>query len=112
MESDYYSQSNFHRIKITSIPYLKILLLFILFNQFNLPQTGDFFIRLNQVGYLPDDIKTGVILSEKELPANQFIVVDEEKNIEVYSGETEPTAKRFGKFTNNYYLECSDFTHY
>ena len=71
------------------------------------PQEKDFYIRLNQVGFLPDDMKSGVILSEKEIPLNEFAVMDQITNRKVYAGEIRKSDDNYSKFNNCYYF---DFT--
>jgi hypothetical protein len=64
-------------------------------------------MRLNQVGFLPDDIKSGVILSEEEIPLNEFTIIDQTSNEKVYSGEIQKSNDFYSKFKNCYYF---DFT--
>ena len=90
-----------------NIFHLKFLLIFFVLNQIILSQSNKFFIRLNQVGYLPDDFKSGVIISENEISTKNFIVINKDDNIIVYSGIVETTDKIFGKFNNNYYFDFS-----
>ena len=90
-----------------NIFHLKILLVFLVFNNIILTQPNEFFIRLNQVGYLPGEFKSGVVISESKLPTNHFSVINKDENIEVYSGMIEAADKIFGKFNNNYYFDFS-----
>ena len=59
------------------------------------PQENDFYIRLNQVGFLPDEIKSGVILSEKEISLDEFNVFDQITNEKVYSGEIRKSDNKY-----------------
>ena len=40
------------------------------------PQEKGFYIRLNQVGFLPDEMKSGVIFSQEDISSNEFTVID------------------------------------
>jgi len=71
------------------------------------PQQNDFYIRLNQVGFLPEDMKSGVILSEEEISLNEFTVVNQITNGKVYSGEIRKSDNTYSKFKNCYSF---DFT--
>ncbi|MCH6574487.1 MAG: glycoside hydrolase family 9 protein, partial [Bacteroidetes bacterium] len=71
------------------------------------PQENDFYIRLNQVGFLPEDMKSGVILSEEEIPLDEFTVIDKITNGKVYSGVIRKSDNTYSKFNNCYYF---DFT--
>jgi len=71
------------------------------------PQDSEFYIRLNQVGFLPGEMKSGVIISEKEIPQNDFIVINQITNEKVYSGGIRKSDKNYSKFKNCYYF---DFT--
>ena len=53
-----------------------------------------FFIRLNQVGYLPDDYKGGVVISEEDISGKTFRVIDA-SNKAVLSKRI---GKSFGKY--------------
>ena len=77
------------------------LLSICLFSTTNIsPQDNDFYIRLNQVGFLPDDMKSGVILSKEEIPLNDFTVINQTTNEKVYSGEIQKSNNFYSKFKN------------
>lgn len=61
----------------------------------NDPQT---FIRLNQVGFLPDDIKTAIILSNSSIQSDQFKLIDLSDNHSVFIGEIDTNSFQFGEF--------------
>ncbi len=92
-------------MKIISSCYVSFLSLLLTTNIF--PQENDFYIRLNQIGFLPDDIKSGVILSEEEIPVSEFTVIDQLNNRKLFSGEIQKSNLNYGKFNNTYYF---DFT--
>ena len=86
------------------------LLSICLFSTTNIsPQDNDFYIRLNQVGFLPDDMKSGVILSEEEIPLNDFTVINQTTNEKVYSGEIQKSNNFYSKFKNCYYFDFTKF---
>ncbi|MDY0174483.1 MAG: cellulase N-terminal Ig-like domain-containing protein, partial [Bacteroidales bacterium] len=43
-------------------------------------------IRINQAGYLPEDIKTAVLISQKEVAVDGFSIVDVRTGEAVYKG--------------------------
>jgi len=72
----------------------------------NTPKEQHVFFRLNQVGYLLDDPKIGVLLSPKELPDLTFEVINlKNKDTQTfkmkYSGQ-------YGNFPFCYQLDFSD----
>jgi endoglucanase len=56
---------------------------------------------------LPDDMKSGVILSEEVIPLNEFNVIDQTTDEKVYSGKIRKSDNNYSKFKNCYYF---DFT--
>jgi len=84
-----------------------VISLYLLFTANISPQENDFYIRLNQVGFLPEDMKSGVILSEEEIPLDEFTVIDQKSNEKVFSGGIQKSDNNYSKFNNCYYF---DFT--
>ena len=63
-----------------------LIIAFILFLIFSC-QAADqnkIFIRLNQVGFLPNDIKTAVVISKKPIQSNEFFIRNFLDNEKVY----------------------------
>jgi hypothetical protein len=87
---------------VSNLFFIGLLLTTIVF-----PQDSEFYIRLNQVGFLPGEMKSGVIISEKEIPQNDFIVFNQITNEKVYSGGIRKSDNNYSKFKNCYYF---DFT--
>ncbi len=56
---------------------------------------------------MPDDMKSGVILSEEEISLNEFTIIDQTTNEKIYSGEIQKSNNSYSKFKNCYYF---DFT--
>jgi len=52
-------------------------------------------------------MKSGVILSEEQIPLNKFTVINQITNVKVYSGEIRKSANNYSRFKNCYYF---DFT--
>src|SRR3989304_8514612 len=72
-------------------------------------QSDDFFIRLNQVGFLPGDLKSGVIISEQEVPYSEFEIIDQKSDLSSYTGKIQRSNYSYGKFDNCYSFNFSDF---
>ena len=64
-------------------------------------------IRINQVGFLPDDAKTGVILSDHDLYKQDYSIVNIKTNKEAFKGKLFPGVSRFGNFRYTYKFEFS-----
>jgi len=70
-------------------------------------QNSDYYVRLNQAGYLPDDLKSGVIISEDEQEFESFFVIDNNSGANVYKGNIELSGYEYDKFS---YCYTFDFT--
>lgn len=68
---------------------------------------GDFVIRLNQVGYLPDDIKTGVILSTVPLDNLELEIIGLENGKMKYNPKFYKTEFKHGRYNYNYKFDFS-----
>ncbi len=84
--------------------HLKLVFLFVVL--INIVE-ANFYIRINQVGYLPEDTKTGVILSKTPLATFEFVVKNSKDNKIVYMGNASPVNVPFGGFR---YVSKIDFT--
>lgn len=69
-------------------------------------QTPTLFLRVNQLGYLPGDVKTGIVFSSGDLPA-RFEIVDETGRIAWSGGASRPNVQRWGSFTAHGEIEFS-----
>ncbi len=65
------------------------------------------FIRANQVGYLPNDVKTFLVISVKKLPNTDFKILNFYGDVKLFEGKLKLTGKKSGNF--NYIYE-GDFT--
>lgn len=68
-------------------------------------------IRVNQVGFLPDDLKTAVILSNIDLSKNYFSLIDVASNQVVYQDKIDDTTYVYGKFNFCYEIDFSTIKH-
>jgi hypothetical protein len=69
-------------------------------------QKESIFIRINQLGFLPNDIKTGVIFSEENLEGVKFSVIDQKNQIPVYRSTL---SQKLGSDKNYHYFRI-DFS--
>lgn len=67
--------------------------------------SNEVYFRLNQLGFLPDEPKTAVVLSEKDLQGKPFEIVQAATNSVVYQSEITTPAFRWGDFDYCYRLE-------
>lgn len=67
----------------------------------------DIFIRTNQVGFLPEDLKTAIILSEKDLSDRPFLIVDAKSDEIVYKNKVKDTAFVYEEFNYCYEIDFS-----
>src|SRR5688500_15089247 len=58
------------------------------------------YVRLNQLGFAPRDVKDAVAISRASL-ADLFHVVDEATNSVVFDGRTVPISGTWGEFNHN-----------
>ncbi len=87
-----------------------ILILFFLFGasncQTSVKNEPEIFIRFNQLGFLPSDIKTAVVLSNSNLNGKEIFLFNK-KNEKVLSLKFNQSKGQYGKFLFSYIL---DFT--
>ena len=67
---------------------------------------GEFFVRLNQLGYPPKGSKVAIVLGREALPG-EFQVVDDGSGAIVYSGASQPRSGAWGEFTQHAELDFS-----
>ncbi|MGE5432038.1 MAG: glycoside hydrolase family 9 protein [Syntrophomonadaceae bacterium] len=82
------------------------LLLVIPFNLIN--SAENIFIRVNQVGFLPGDIKTAVIMSAADISGEDFLIYAKKGKNAVYKGHLSSSVKGEGRFQNNYNVNFSE----
>jgi len=65
-------------------------------------------IRINQVGYLPQEPKNAVVLSVKQLEGRSFELIDTESGAVVFSSEFKVTDGEWGEFDYCYRIDFSE----
>jgi len=98
-----------------------MLCISILFSMFDSLYAGDSWIRINQLGYLPNSVKVAVLISEEDLRIGRFQLRNAITETVVYKGQTKEydasgwgmkSAYRldFSKFkgTGGYYIQIDD----
>lgn len=91
---------------------LKFLLIsFILFSfqSQNGTSTSEIYIRSNQAGYLPEDIKSAVVFSESQVEEKKFEIVSTANGQIEFTGQIEPSSDSFNKFRYFYTADFSAF---
>ncbi len=73
----------------------------------NLKAEPDLFIRLNQLGFLPNDLKTAVILSNSNLSGQKFNVIEEKSDEKVFTGIIPKSKTIYGNFRYTYMVDFS-----
>nr|MBP9582226.1 glycoside hydrolase family 9 protein [Ignavibacterium sp.] len=72
--------------------------------------TDSIFIRTNQVGFLPQDVKTAVVLSKSNLNGKQFFVVENKSNEIKFKGSVKDSPSVYGNFYFCYEIDFSSLT--
>ena len=72
--------------------------------------TNDIFIRTNQIGFFPDDLKTAVVLSKINLKDRPFYVFDNNSNEIKFKGSVIDSPSVYGNFNFCYEIDFSDLT--
>ncbi|HEX5887206.1 MAG TPA: glycoside hydrolase family 9 protein [Pyrinomonadaceae bacterium] len=66
------------------------------------------YIRVNQLGFRPNDLKIAVVFGREPLPA-EFRILDANTQAVVFTGRTEPVAGKWGEFAYHAELNFSSF---
>jgi endoglucanase len=70
---------------------------------------GQTWIRINQLGYLPNSIKVAVLVSKSDVAVNEFEIVDADSNeVQVVSKKVK-AKNAYGPFTSTFRLDFSEF---
>ncbi|HRI45680.1 MAG TPA: glycoside hydrolase family 9 protein [Ignavibacteriaceae bacterium] len=77
------------------------------FNGCSLAQQSELFIRVNQVGFLPNDIKTAIVFSNRDLSNKNFKVINQNSKKEVFSDRLNINKGIWGNFKNHYSIDFS-----
>jgi hypothetical protein len=70
----------------------------------------DTFVRVNQVGYRPTDVKVAIALSRRDLPT-KFQVIEVATQDVAFEGKAEPLAEPWGQFAHHAELDFSGLDH-
>jgi len=65
------------------------------------------FIRVNELGFLPGDLKTGVIFSESPIDNKEFVIKDIDSNKDVFQNNFINTFYQYDKFKYCYTIDFS-----
>ncbi|MGE5496556.1 MAG: cellulase N-terminal Ig-like domain-containing protein, partial [Syntrophothermus sp.] len=65
------------------------------------------FIRVNQVGFLPGDLKTAALMSAVKMDGKPFNVVDLSSGKNIFSGKIASSVPGTGSFKYLYYIDFS-----
>ena len=91
----------------------KIFILVLLFTACSTAQNkndGDIYIRLNQVGFLNNDYKSAIILSNTDLSGQKFVVTDFTNNNVVFTGKIPKSNGQYADFSNSYVINFTAVT--
>ncbi|MCK9279818.1 MAG: glycoside hydrolase family 9 protein [Melioribacteraceae bacterium] len=97
--------------KIISKIYLLIVLIITLFPLGLISaEVAPLYIRANQIGFLPNDIKSAVILTNADLTDVRFTIFNITSGKAAYSDLIQKTTQGYGKFKNFYEIHFSELT--
>jgi endoglucanase len=82
---------------------------FLLFSSFLVAQSGDMWIRVNQLGYSTKAPKVAVLGSKSLITINKFEIVDNSSKKVVFSGSPGSSFGAYGPFKDTYRLNFSSF---
>ena len=71
---------------------------------------NDIFIRTNQIGFFPDDLKTAVVLSKINLKDRPFYIFDNNSSEIKFEGSVIDSPSVYGNFNFCYEIDFSDLT--
>ncbi|MFA5462701.1 MAG: cellulase N-terminal Ig-like domain-containing protein, partial [Dysgonamonadaceae bacterium] len=75
----------------------------------SLTYASNSWIRVNQVGYLEDDVKVAVWISKENLPVKEFQIKDKSTGEVVYTGTNISDSRKQSAFESSARLSFSDF---
>jgi len=88
---------------------IRLLCISILLSMYNSLYAGDSWIRINQLGYLPDAVKVAVLISEEDIRIEQFQLRNAITNTIVYRGQTKEHDASVWGMKSAYRLDFSKF---
>ena len=87
-----------------------VVAIFLSFSAFLRAQSGDIWIRVNQLGYNTNQPKVAVLGSKSLITINKFEIVDNSSGKVVFSGSPGRSFGAYGPFKDTYRLNFSSFT--
>lgn len=91
-----------------NVYYKNSIIIFLLLILSSVPAYSNIYIRINQVGFLPGDVKTGVILSDENLYNQVYSIINTSNNEVAYKGKIYPSRGEFGNFKYSFQFQFSD----
>lgn len=73
---------------------------------------NEIYIRVNQLGFLQNDFKSGVILSKVKLDNEEIKIINEKTKKEIYSVKLGKSFSKYGNFTYTYQFDFSSVKEY
>src|SRR3989339_1763684 len=91
---------------------LRVILIFFSLLQLSCTAAGGggIYVRANQVGFFPQDVKTAIIMSKSNLSNSFFTIVDAKNEKTVYKNKINANRGNWGKFPFNYQIDFSGIT--
>jgi len=97
-----------NKAKIRLKYFSNIFFLFISLGTLNFTcSQNDLYIRVSQVGFLPNDMKTAVVLTNRNLDDSEFELVNSNSNKSEFKGKLQNYGTSYAGFSNSYII---DFT--
>ena len=87
--------------------FLLLLISQIIFVNCQASISGTIYIRTNQVGFLPEDLKTAIILSKTNLEGKPFYILENSSDEVKFESSVKDTASVYGNFNFCYEIDFS-----
>lgn len=101
--------NNKRKTSLRKINLISFLIFFIQINFISCSSisSGEIYIRTNQVGFKPDDLKTAILFSNENLLNKSFSIVNLKNNKKIFSNEIKDEIKPWAKFKYAYRIDFS-----
>ena len=100
---------NFRFFNSTMLKYIGTILLCALLTHGSSQSATQSWIRINQLGYTPDGLKTAVLAAKTKLPNGNFQLIDATTQKTVFTAPTGYSFGAYGPFTDTRRLDFSKF---
>lgn len=87
-----------------------LLILLIVLTSCDAGNGKEIFIRINQLGFLPRDIKTGIVFADHNLTGQSFKVINQENNRPALKGFIKNEMGRWGNYKYHYNIDFTTIT--